>query len=292
MDKQERTFWEKLRHSYRLVIMNNETFEEVGSYKLSMLNFYILLGTIAGIVAILMWMLITYTPLKEYIPGYRGAANQELIGRLVQEVDELEQAAAIRDNYIKDITRLLTGKAEIEDTVVVEEQEFPDSMLQVEPSEEERKFRREMQLEEIEFRARQPISTNQFVPLRPLEEMHFIPPVSGEISNSFDVHKSHLGVDLIAPKNTAVKAVLDGFVFFKDFTINTGNVIGVQHTNNTVTFYKHNSRILREVGSFVKAGEAIAVIGNTGIQTDGPHLHFELWHNGQAVDPEEYIEFR
>lgn len=291
MENQEKSFWEKMKHSYRLVIMNNETFEEMGSYKLSLLNFYVLFSTVVVIVAILLWMLITYTPIKQYIPGYQGGVTQDLVGELVDEVKELEKAAVVREKYLSDVRRMLTANVETQDTVETVEVTATDSNYQIAPSEEEVKLRKEVQLEEIESQARQPIATNPLAADPSLAEMHFIPPVSGQISKPFDMQENHFGVDLIAPKNTAIKVVLDGFVFFRDFTMDTGNVIGVQHKNNTVSFYKHNSELLKEVGSFVKAGEAIAIIGNTGVQSDGPHLHFELWHNGQPLDPTEYVSF-
>ena len=100
-----------------------------------------------------------------------------------------------------------------------------------------------------------------------------------------------IGRDVLAPKNTAIKAAMDGFIFFSDWTLETGNTLGIQHSNNAITFYKHNSVLLKKAGSYVKAGEAVAIIGNTGTLTDGPHLHFELWHKGKPVDPEEYIKF-
>ncbi len=124
-----------------------------------------------------------------------------------------------------------------------------------------------------------------------MEQIFFSPPVSGPISSGFMPNLGHIGVDILAPKNTAVKAALDGYIFFSDWTLETGNTIGIQHENNIISFYKHNSVLLKKVGSFVKAGEAVAIIGNTGTLSNGPHLHFELWNNGEPVDPTEYISF-
>ena len=126
----------------------------------------------------------------------------------------------------------------------------------------------------------------------PLEQMYFTAPVAGSISAGFDSESGHIGVDIIAPKNTPIKSAMDGWVIASDWTLDTGNTIAVQHTNNIVTFFKHNSVLLKKTGEFVKAGEAIAIIGNTGELTDGPHLHFELWHRGAPVNPVDYVSFR
>jgi murein DD-endopeptidase MepM/ murein hydrolase activator NlpD len=126
----------------------------------------------------------------------------------------------------------------------------------------------------------------------PLEQLFFIPPVSGDVTAKYDLKKNHFGLDVSAPKNTAVKVVSDGSVISAGYTVETGYSIAVQHPNNVVTIYKHNSVLLRREGDLVKAGEAIAIIGNSGENSSGPHLHFELWHKGRAVDPELYINFK
>ena len=122
--------------------------------------------------------------------------------------------------------------------------------------------------------------------------MFFVSPVQGKITAPFNPsEKKHNGVDIIAPKGTAIKAALEGYVVLSTYTYDAGYTIGIQHDNSVMTIYKHNSRLLKEEGSYVKSGEAIAIIGNTGHQTTGPHLHFELWWNGLPVNPVEYIKF-
>ncbi|MEM6699469.1 MAG: M23 family metallopeptidase [Bacteroidota bacterium] len=278
-----------MKYTYRLIIMNNDTFEEVGSYRLSLLNVYVVLSTIVVLVAIMMWMLITYTPLKQYIPGYSEHYNNpRLIAELTSQVEELEKERQNRDFYIQNLQQMLTGDVEQVEDVKQEVTTVVDSTSRLLPGEEEEKIREEMQdaMNEPTSFLRTNVS-----PVTSLEQLHFIPPISGEITKGFNEETDHLGIDLVAPKNTAIKAVMDGYVFFADWTMETGNVIGLQHSNNTVTFYKHNSSLLKNIGNFVKAGEAIAVIGNTGTKTDGPHLHFELWFNGKPIDPSEYITF-
>lgn len=294
MENREKTFWERLKHTYRLVIMNNETFEEVGSYRLSLLNVYVLLSTLIVLVGILMWMLITYTPLRRYIPGYSGTSSnqQELVFELSQKVEKLETDASYSKTYIESLRRMLTHNV---DTLVQEPvsttENTDEEDLYILPSEEEIAIREDVQLEAIGQQAQDWTRPVNYYSAKSLEQFHFISPVSGEVTQRFNREKRHLGVDIIAPTNTAIRAALDGYVFFSDWTLETGNVIGIQHANNTVSFYKHNSVLLKEESSYVKAGEAVAIIGDTGTKTSGPHLHFELWHNGQPVDPEEYISF-
>ncbi|HRF40345.1 MAG TPA: M23 family metallopeptidase, partial [Saprospiraceae bacterium] len=140
-------------------------------------------------------------------------------------------------------------------------------------------------------RAAQEPRTSNFSPRDvPLEQMFFSPPIKGKISAGFDADKKHYGTDVVAPQNTAIKSAMDGYVFFSDWTLETGNTIGIQHANNVITFYKHNSALLKKNGAFVKAGEAIAIIGNTGTKTSGTHLHFELWHKGRPVNAVDYVK--
>ena len=129
-------------------------------------------------------------------------------------------------------------------------------------------------------------------PNQKLEHLYLVPPVKGTISAGFSEAQSHFGIDVLAPKSTPIKAILDGHVIFSDWTLETGNTIGIQHNNNMVSIYKHNSSLLKKMGSFVKAGEAVAVIGNTGTISSGPHLHFELWVDGLPIDPQKFINFQ
>ncbi|MBK8505637.1 MAG: M23 family metallopeptidase [Saprospiraceae bacterium] len=118
-----------------------------------------------------------------------------------------------------------------------------------------------------------------------------MPPITGSISLEFDPQKDHFGIDINAAPNTAIKAIMSGFIIFSGWTLETGNTIGIQHDQNLISFYKHNSSLLKSTGTFVQAGEAVAIIGNTGTLSSGPHLHFELWQAGKPVDPTDYINF-
>lgn len=296
--KRGRKFIEKSRENYRLIVMNNETFEEVGSYQLSPLNIYMAICAVIATVAILVFLLIVATPIKRYIPGYGNIQEHKEALRLTAELNAIKEDLIAQEAYTENIRKILVGDIiEVEgqvaaiDTAVTED--MPDSLINVERIREDELLRKEIELNE-QLQNRQ---TNAATGLAisnqiSLEHLYFIPPISGgTISEPYGPDNKHYGIDVMAPKNTPVKAIMDGFVFSSDWTLETGNTIGIQHANNLISFYKHNSVLLKESGSQVKAGEAIAIIGNTGTLSSGPHLHFELWHNGKAVNPENFIIF-
>jgi len=284
---------QNLRHIYRLVIMNDETFEEVGSYRLTMLNFYILLSSIVVVVAIIVVALIAVTPLKKYIPGYGTGIAQQEVRVLTRSIDSLEAEIEAYDLYYENVQKMLVNKVETEDDIrrSGEVEGSLDSIEPVEPSDVDEQLRKEVELDQIGAIVQSGQDRSFQNRRTSLAQIYFVPPLNGEISAPFAPDKDHLGVDVLSPKNTAIKATLDGYVFISDWTLETGNTIGIQHDNNIITFYKHNSSLLKKAGSYVKAGEAIAIIGNTGTQSDGPHLHFEMWYNGKPMNPIDYISF-
>ncbi|MFZ2897167.1 MAG: M23 family metallopeptidase [Saprospiraceae bacterium] len=286
------TWWERLQHTYRLVIMNHETFEEVGSYRLSLLNVYVFLSTLMVLVAFLVISLIVFTPLKRYIPGYGSANAQPELIRLNREIDSLEELVEAQDLYNRNIRKMLLGDVETLEDMPKEQYEAGDSALHIGRIEEDELLRQQVEMEEIRAISQSPApATSQQKTETPLEQLFFSPPITGEISAGFMPDKKHFGIDILAPKNTPIKAVMDGRVIASDWTLETGHTIGIQHDNNLISFYKHNSALLKEVGSFVRAGEAVAIIGNSGTLSDGPHLHFELWYKGVPVDPVQYLSF-
>lgn len=289
-----RRFKESLSNTYRLVVMNDDSFEEVSSTRLSLLNIYVLLSSVLVILAIAVWMLIAFTPLRKYVPGYGDVLQDQEVRELYRQVEDLEAELIVHRKYSENFRRILVGDVTTEEEVSKVAPELMDATVidtVAELSEEEMELRNELRLEEIGVKAKEPRTTNLSPKDTPLERLFFSPPISGEISAGFMPDKEHFGVDVLAPKNTAIKATMDGYVFLSDWTLETGNSIGIQHSSNLITFYKHNSVLLKEVGSYVQAGEAVAVIGNTGTMSSGPHLHFELWYKGKPIDPTEYIDF-
>jgi murein DD-endopeptidase MepM/ murein hydrolase activator NlpD len=299
----DRSLMEKLRDKYRLVIMNDDTFEEVTSMKMTPLSLYIGVSSLIVGTAIIVTALIIWTPLKRYIPGYGDFTRDEEIAQLTSKVSDLEEEIEAHRRYNDNLRKILTGDLADMSKEAAQQQGLPPDSLNNIPPEDIERIPEDEQLrlavEQGTF-SRDPAAPpptaaagiGAFVPKDvPLEQLFFIPPVSGDATKNFDLQKNHLGIDVAAPKNTAVKAAADGVVISAGYTVETGYSIAIQHPNNVVTMYKHNSVLLKQAGTAVKAGEAIAIIGNTGENTSGPHLHFELWYKGRAVDPADYINF-
>jgi len=296
-----RSLMEKLRDKYRLVIMNADTFEEVMSLKLTPLSVYVGISSLVVGTAILVTTAIVWTPLKRYIPGYGDFQRDAEIAELTGKVSSLEGEIEAHRRYNENFRKLLVGDLADMSKEAAEKQGQPANLADTLPQDVERipedeQLRAEVASGTFINTPTAPATATNALPgsvrETPLEQLSFIPPVSGEITSAFDLKKEHYGVDVGAPKNTAVKAAAAGMVISSGYTVETGYSIAIQHPNNVVTMYKHNSVLLKKEGSPVKAGEAIAIIGNTGEQSTGPHLHFELWYKGRAVNPVGYINFR
>lgn len=297
MEKEGNKKWDRikkrLQHQYRLVVMNDETFEEVGSYRLTWMNVYISLSVLLVILVTIVSLLFIYTPIHRYLPGYSTTPKNSDLYRVEKRIAALEKEVNAREIYLQSIRDALTNNVKVEPESVDENDETQVAQSDketVEPSAEDYQLRKVVERGRFAGKYGE-ITSNIGTVNRSIEQMFFVPPLKGTTSSGFRPDKKHYGIDIIAPRNTAIKAVADGVVITSDWTYDTGNVIAVQHENNIVSFYKHNSVLLKKVGSFVKAGEAVAIIGNTGELTDGPHLHFELWYNGNPVNPAEYINF-
>ncbi|MFT5384424.1 MAG: murein DD-endopeptidase MepM/ murein hydrolase activator NlpD, partial [Saprospiraceae bacterium] len=249
-NRKEQSFLQKLKHNYRLVIMNHETFEEVGSYKLSLLNVYVTICVSVVLLTIIVGALIVFTPLRTYVPGYGDASKQIELIRLNGALDDLQKQVSAQQLYNDNIRRILVGEEIQTAEEGTQDAMTPmDSIIEVDPIIEDEMLRKEVALDEqILERELLSKSANYVSKEVPLEQMFFVPPMTGLISSRFDRQKKHYGTDVIAPKNTPVKSIMDGFVFVSDWTLETGNTIGIQHANNLISFYKHNSALLKQVG--------------------------------------------
>ncbi|MCB0526015.1 MAG: M23 family metallopeptidase [Saprospiraceae bacterium] len=296
---EDRGLMEKLRDTYRLVVMNDDTFEEVTSVKLTPLAVYMGLSSLIVGTAILVIMLIVWTPLKRYIPGYGDFHRDSEIALLTSKLRSLENEMEATRAYNDNIRKILVGDMADMTEEAVKKEGLPENLQDTMPKDVDRIPEDELLRTEVDkgtFTADPNAVALSGISLLgaqdiPLEQLYFIPAVSGEVTAGFDLKKGHFGIDVAAPKNTAVKATADGVVISAGYTVETGYSIAIQHPNNVVTMYKHNSVLLKQAGSVVKAGEAIAIIGNSGEDTSGPHLHFELWHKGRAVNPADFINF-
>lgn len=213
-------------------------------------------------------------------------ANRQII-ELSMAIDSLEKEVANKDRYVLNIKQILDGNTVDPDSLISFESRriTEEVMLDATLNPIDSQFRAEYESSDLGLFA---LRTNEYSELR---EMLLFRPVEGIITDGFNASDEHFGVDIVSKENEAVKSVADGVVVFSSWTLDGGYVIAVQHRANLISVYKHNSELLKNVGNFVSAGEILAIIGNTGELTSGPHLHLELWHRGNPVDPENYIDF-
>ncbi len=252
--------------------------------KLTRLKVFTITSLLSAVIVILVIFLIAATGLREYIPGYPKAEYRQMLVRNALLVDSLENELRKRDIFFQGIKSIVSGEVPednlIADTIVevneVEFREYNHDSL----------FRDELLAEQTSLSLQENDDR-----VRSISQIHFFVPVNGVVTNHFDAASDHFGVDLVSGPNTRISAVLDGTVIFSEWTMETGYVIHIQHQSDLISVYKHNSELLKFQGDRVKAGEAIAIIGNTGELSTGPHLHFELWHSGTPLDPENYIDF-
>ena len=285
MDNKKRKYWHKLKHRYKLTIFNELTYAEVMHVRLTPLQVLTALCTLVVVLITLTIILIAFTNLREFIPGYPSSEMRRQITLNALRVDSLTREMEKRENFYQSIRAVLTDSMDTTraSAAAPPAENYDTTMLGM--SEEESTFRAIIE-ERERFNhslGKASVSGDDFY--------HFYAPLDGVLTNRFDEGTRHYGVDIVTKPNTNVLSVLDGVVIFTDWTLKTGFVIQVQHAGNLVSIYKHNSVLLKKQGDFVRAGEAIAVVGNTGEETTGPHLHFELWEAGKALNPEHFVKF-
>ena len=286
MAKEKVRLWDRLRYKYKLSVINETSYEEVFNFRLSQLHVLTALSVLAVILVVLTILLIAFTDLREFIPGYPDGNMRQMIAQNALRVDSLENELLKRDRFFKSIRLVLNGG----DTTSLERSRedtarYRNDTIRFQISEQENEFRAA-----IEERERFNLSLG--MKEQNHDYYHFFPPVEGIVTQSFDEKKRHYGTDIVAKANAKVAAVLDGVVIFTDWTVKTGYVIQVQHTNDLISVYKHNSILLKKQGDYVRAGEVLGVVGNTGEESSGPHLHFELWRAGNPLNPENFIKFK
>ncbi len=285
-EKKRKEIKRKLLHKYRLVILNESTFEEKISFKLSRLNVFITGSLfIIGLIG-LTTLLIAFTPLREYIPGYSSTALKRQATDLTYKTDSLVNVLNYTNKYLDRVRMVLSGDIENNEMnrdSLFEQFKIDPSTVDLTPIKEDSILRAQVALED---------KYNLFEKQSGGTGLVLFTPVSGSITQVYDANKKHYAVDVVAPKDTPVKAVADGTVIFSEWTAETGYVLILEHKDGLLSVYKHNGSLNKGQGDVVRAGEVIASVGNTGELTTGPHLHFELWNNGSPVNPQNYIDFK
>ncbi len=284
-DKNKGRFRQKLIHKYRLIILNEDTFEEKISFKLTRLNVFILGSLFSVFLIVGTIFLIAFTPLKEYIHGYYSTKLKKEAVRLVYKADSLKQVLEVNNVYIKKIRELLTGE-------ISEVQFDKDSVLQAIQYDKDT-FNLAPSYTDLEFRGyvERVNRYSIFNEATKNIDIVFFAPVTGLITNGYSFENKHFAVDIAVKTGTPIKTIADGTVIFAQWTAETGHVIIVKHIQGFISIYKHNMSLHKQQGDLVKSGEVIASAGNTGELSTGPHLHFELWDEGYPVNPIKYIDF-
>ncbi len=282
-EKNKKPLRQRLLNKYRLVILNEATYEERLSYKLSGLNVFLLVSLMAFIIILSTISLIAFTSIKEYIPGYDSSTLRTSAINNIETLDSLTLVIEKNQDYINSIGAVITGettKSEVQ--IEGERARIEASNLEFQTKKEDSLLRKIVEKED-RFNALEPASNKvKFVLFSPL---------SGKITSGFDYGIKHFGTDVAVPSRSPVKSVGNGTVVFAEWTLQTGFVIIIEHSFGLTSIYKHNESGLVSQGDAVESGQVVALSGNTGEFSTGPHLHFELWRDGNPVDPEDYVIF-
>ncbi len=290
MAKEKHTVMQRMRGwlttAYRLVILNDETFGEKFSIRLSPLGLLITTATITIIMTTLVISLVALTPLREYIPGYGNVSDRKELLKLTTKTDSIEQTLEAKESYINNLINVFNEKQEENPSKPRKDSLKDYSKIKNEPSSSDLNFRKE-----IEENKSNQTTVTYASKTKALNDLVFYSPVKGIVTTSYNVKENHFGVDVVTKEDEEIKAPLDGTVIYTGFTIEDGYIIQIQHSNNLMSIFKHNSRLNKKMGERVKTGEVISSVGNTGASSKGAHMHFELWFNGTPVNPEEFVSF-
>ena len=270
-----------------MVVLNEDTFEERFSFKLSRLNVYVFGGLSTIVLIALTSLLIAFTPLREYVPGYSSTALKKKATDLTYQLDSLENIYKINDIKLNAMISVIKGDEDFGtyqkglDSIIKKTQDSINHNLYA--SKADSVFRKN-----IDIQDRDNINSNN---IPSINKMLFSP-VSGTITNGFNSDKKHYAIDIATKKDAPIKTIADGTVIFSEWSVDTGYVILVDHGSNLISVYKHNSRLYKKQGDLVKSGEVIASAGSAGKLSTGVHLHFELWYNGYPIDPTNFMDFK
>ena len=279
----KKSFISKLLTKYRLVILNDSTYEEKSSFKISRLNVFSILFALMFIIVLITSGILFFTPIREYIPGYSSTILQKQANLLSYKTDSLRQIVFLNDQYINSLKKVLTGDLEtIEykaDSVI--SKDILD--LQIIERSKEDSILRQLVDNEDKYNLENINKNKDFYLLSA--------PISGAVSQNYSIADDHLAIDISVDIGTPVRAVSNGRVILSEWTTQTGYVLIIDHGNDLISVYKHNSKLLKSQGEIVKQDEIIALSGNSGVLTSGPHLHFELWSEGFSIDPNTLINF-
>jgi murein DD-endopeptidase MepM/ murein hydrolase activator NlpD len=286
-----RTWYKKITNRFRLVILDDQTFEERFNMRMNTLVIIVFILSISILMMSLTYLVIAKTSLKEYIPGYPNVDQRKQVYELNLLADSLLYDIQQKDRYIQNIKNILEDRVPEDEPEAMNTTNVKIDTGEMKRSLEDSLLRAEFEYQNmynLYFTDQELQENNQESSIR---SFNFFPPINGVITAPFNPAVKHYGTDIVTAHNEATKATLDGTVIYAGWTLETGYTIAIQHQHDLISIYKHNSVLLKKEGDYVHAGDPIAIAGNSGELSTGPHLHFELWYNGMPVNPEEYIIF-
>jgi len=284
--KENKGFFKKLFNDYKVVVSSEDTFEEKFAFKASKINVFVLMLVYSVILISFTISIVFFTQLRELVPGY---SSSDLLNRaiyLTQKTDSLERQIELNNKFYKSIEDVLSGNTDVfieRDNITIDSSLNKKNFFSISPNSEDSILRNY-----VDSQDKFNLTKNELV----IENKMFFSPIKGDITQAFNFEENHFAIDIAADIGTPVKSILDGKILFSEWSVDTGHVIIVDHGDNIVSVYKHNSKSLKEQNDFVQAGEVIAYSGNQGSLSSGPHLHFELWKNGTPIDPEPLLNFQ
>ena len=284
--KENKGFFKKLFNDYKVVVSSEDTFEEKFAFKASKINVFVLMLVYSVILISFTISVVFFTQLRELVPGY---SSSDLLNRaiyLTQKTDSLERQIELNNKFYKSIEDVLSGNTDVfieRDNITIDSSLNEKNFFSISPNSEDSILRNY-----VDSQDKFNLTKNELV----IENKMFFSPIKGDITQTFNFEENHFAIDIAADIGTPVKSILDGKILFSEWSVDTGHVIIVDHGDNIVSVYKHNSKSLKEQNDFVQAGEVIAYSGNQGSLSSGPHLHFELWKNGTPIDPEPLLNFQ
>ena len=310
--KQFLTHWyhkifSNIHGKYRLVIMN-ETFEERFSFRMSRLNVFVTVGMTIITLTLGTLVLVAFTSLREFIPGYTRSEIVDMAFENQVRIDSLETLVGAQERMLFAMGLAISGEIQLEDVTMIRDsvaaqnyadivftRSIEDDMLR-EQVEQGEKFNLAQQIHTTRGRGETPENIGESArgaafSTQSMSNMLFYVPLEGTILSDFDLYRGHLGMDITGKRNDVIKAVQNGMIVMSEWTLDDNYVVMIQHSNNLMSVYRHNSAVLKGVGDFVISGEPIAFIGNSGEGYKGPILHFELWYGDSPINPRHYIAF-
>ncbi|MCL2511472.1 MAG: M23 family metallopeptidase [Bacteroidales bacterium] len=286
--KKKSLLFRNLRKQYLLRIQDAVSLHDRVFFKISKFRVYISAVLIAFLLIGATTLLIAFTDLRRFIPGYSDADMIPIIYEMNRKVDSLEYVCLIQNNYLENLRNILTGNITLEDTASQSFTPIVIDNIRYAPSREDSILRGEIEAVK-DYTLQERVTTNK---LSSFADENFVLPILGGTPTShFSRVNRHYDIDLVGKAGSPVLSTLDGTVIFNDWAIETGHVLVVQHKNDLISVYKHNSSLLKKAGDYVRAGDPIAIIGNSGEFTTGQHLHFELWYKGIPLNPADYLIF-